>query len=108
MSNSALASLIINSSPLPDEHRATSVEASVGRSPTALDTKVSCATTVSDVVTCLGNYIEYSVSKRCVDAGEASQSVLQGSRDAFTVLMTSRFSLPDKLVNTCNKKRRIS
>ena len=71
-----------NSLPLADEYRTTSVEASIGRTPSGLDTiKISCNTKVNDAVSCLGNYIEYSVSKPRVD-GEISQSVT-GTRDAL-------------------------
>lgn len=54
--------LLDGSNPLPEEYRTTSVEAIIGRSPSTLETRVSCSTKVSDVVSCLGNYIEYVVS----------------------------------------------
>ena len=47
------------------------MEATIGRS---LDTNISCSIEVGDAVSFLGNYIEYVVSKACVDEEASNQS----------------------------------
>ena len=100
--------LLDNSSPLPQEYRTTSVEATIGRSSSNVDTNISCSIKVGDAVSLLGNYIEYVVSKTpCVDEEASNQS---GTKNAFSILMETakiKTAVPDKKLETGNKKNQL-
>ena len=84
------------------------MEATIGRSSSNLDTNISCSIKVGDAVSCLGNYVEYVVSKRpCVDEEGLCQS---GTKNAFSILMETakiKTAVPDKKLESGNKKNQL-
>ena len=94
---------------ISDEYRTAFVEARVGKTKTDL-THVSPQCCVSDVVSYLGQYLEFSVAKPHTGVDEVPQGIPQnsGTQNAFELLMASSrqtASLPTKWeIKTPNKK----